>query len=613
MSITTAGNLRGILPSICRNLSCWVPLGVALVLLLVAIFGGFLGLDPDMKWGTVRVMALGAGLAVFGLAAIDRALTVIDRWLLDRGRRPPTVGSPSTGTSEPTGGARRSTIRSGLLALLSLLTLFIYLGLVTAWNWPRWPPGSSYRYDSLAQAFVRGKVELLISPSPALAELDNPYDPAARTGIEVIGDLSYFDGSYYLYWGPTPAALSSIWLLLDGSPISDNLIVLLSVSLMVLFSALTVLQIQREYFPGMPHWLVLGSLVLAATVHPTLWTLNSPSVFTAAISSGQAFFIGGMYFLLTALSTSRPRPWRYLVSGTLWALAVGCRLTLLAAVGPVVLLVIAMRLRALFGGRNARQELYRMAGLLLPLAIGVAALGAYNFARFGDPLESGFSYQMVGYDQGEALRQGLIFNYRYLSRNILHYLATPIRLEPEFPFLRPWWGAYPPFDAFLSRFNVPQQHSVQNAAGLIYVTPALLLGALLLMDALSCKSVVIPSALDAPGRSSGSLTLRQIVLVVSMSGLALAAVALLYRVSAGRFLMEVTPSFGILSAVGGMKFRQESQHLPARRTAINLLIASTIAVSALIGFLLALSGADSRFDDANPGLYAFLVHLFSRK
>src|SRR3990172_5070427 len=90
MSITTAGNLRGILPSICRNLSCWVPLGVALVLLLVAIFGGFLGLDPDMKWGTLRVMALGAGLAVFGLAAIDRALTVIDRWLLDRGRRPPT-------------------------------------------------------------------------------------------------------------------------------------------------------------------------------------------------------------------------------------------------------------------------------------------------------------------------------------------------------------------------------------------------------------------------------------------------------------------------------------------------------------------------------------------
>jgi hypothetical protein len=105
--------------------------------------------------------------------------------------------------------------------------------------------------------------------------------------------------------------------------------------------------------------------------------------------------------------------------------------------------------------------------------------------------------------------------------------------------------------------------------------------------------------------------LRWIVLSLFLSGTALMLTVLLYRVSAMRFLMEVTPVFAILSAIGVFTLYESSRGLPARRIAVILLITLTIAFSAIVGFLLALNGADSRFDDVNPELYQFMVNLFS--
>ncbi|HLF37732.1 MAG TPA: hypothetical protein VI520_07345 [Anaerolineales bacterium] len=593
------------------HLALWLPLGAAVAAVLAASFGSLLGLDPDLKWGGVRLMVLGGGLAVLGIFAADRILARIDLGLLRRNKPQLSEGTPPVLTSEPITGARSMTLPRGQLALFFLTTIFIYLGLATVWNWPRWPK-STYRYDSLAEAFAKGNVALSIQPSPALADLDNPYDPAAREGIQVISDLSYFDGRYYMYWGPTPAALSAVWLLAGGSPISDALIVFLSISVMFVFSALLVLDLQRKYFPNMPPWLVAGSLVLVATAHPALWTLNSPSIYTAAISSGQAFFVGGLYFMLTTLNAPPTAPWRHVACGTFWALAIGSRLTLLVTVGPLVLVVIALRLRAMLGSRSGKQELYQIGALLMPLALGGILLGAYNFARFGDALESGFRYQIVENDQGEAMRQGLVFNPRFLIPNLLHYLATPIRLGPEFPFVRPRWEAYPPFASFLARFKIPQEHSVQDAAGLIFVTPALLLGGPLLMSALSCPSGAGQNPLNGRGVMSASLTLRHFVLVLLLSGLTLTLPILAYRVSSIRFLMELSPVMAVFASLGAFFLYQNTRSLPSRRLAVISLITSAIALSALIGFLLALNGADSRFDDANPTLYQALVDLFSR-
>jgi hypothetical protein len=50
----------------------------------------------------------------------------------------------------------------------------------------------------------------------------------------------------------------------------------------------------------------------------------------------------------------------------------------------------------MFGFLALRDGLNKAIGLGVPFAIAVAILALYNFARFGDPLESGYNYQMGG-------------------------------------------------------------------------------------------------------------------------------------------------------------------------------------------------------------------------
>jgi hypothetical protein len=56
-------------------------------------------------------------------------------------------------------------------------------------------------YNLLLQGFSEGH---LYAPT-ALAQLANPYDPTANLAyISNVGDMSYYKGHLYLYFGITP-------------------------------------------------------------------------------------------------------------------------------------------------------------------------------------------------------------------------------------------------------------------------------------------------------------------------------------------------------------------------------------------------------------------------
>ena len=47
-------------------------------------------------------------------------------------------------------------------------------------------------------------------------------------------------------------------------------------------------------------------------------------------------------------------------------------------------------------GRTFRKKVIGLVKLLLPFCAIAGVLAAYNFARFGNPLESGYSFQVNG-------------------------------------------------------------------------------------------------------------------------------------------------------------------------------------------------------------------------
>ena len=59
-------------------------------------------------------------------------------------------------------------------------------------------------YNLLADAFRAGQTSLLVTPSPELLALPNPYDPAQNAALR-LHDATLYRGRYYLYFGPTPA------------------------------------------------------------------------------------------------------------------------------------------------------------------------------------------------------------------------------------------------------------------------------------------------------------------------------------------------------------------------------------------------------------------------
>ncbi len=70
----------------------------------------------------------------------------------------------------------------------------------------------------------------------------------------------------------------------------------------------------------------------------------------------------------------------------------------------------------------------------LPIAVGGAALAAYNYARFRNPFEFGHRFMPVQW-QARMFRFGL-FNYHFLSRNLAAALVLLPRIMTHYPYVK---------------------------------------------------------------------------------------------------------------------------------------------------------------------------------
>ncbi len=633
-------------------------IAAAVVMIIFALGAGSLGVDTDQKWGPFRKGLFVLGLVVLVIPLLNRVVDAIDRYLISnsladifrsrftplesffpvRLRRLRPVSEVDAGmiTDElpvrhqrdlddgPDGRfnhALRSLFSSfaATRGLITLVLIFIvvellYIGLVSVWHWTEWPATSDH-YGLLADAFAHGQAALLIEPSPLLAELQNPYPLSERQGIPAFSDASYFRGKYYFYWGPAPAVLVALWKLATGRVVGDEHIVFLAVNSVFIFSTLIILYLRRKYFPSLPDWLFAIGVVIVATAHPMLWILNHPTVYEAAIASGQAFLIAGLYFALPILSGSNVRFWRLVLVGVLWSLVLGSRLTLLGAVAVLAVGTVMGLVTRTNGRRQWKDTGAKMAALAVPLALGIGLLGLYNFIRFGSFLETGFRYALAPRDLNLMMQEGQIFNIVYFLPNLLYYFITPLQFISLFPFVRPLWGQLPVFSSFLKRFDLPAVYRVESATGLLFAMPTILLSGFLVKELLCGQTRLGRSSegeLDTESESSGDRGLRRTLWIILTAGILAAAPIFLFFFVATRYLLDAIPLLTIITVVGTWQLYSASRAYPLRRSLAILLILTGVVVATLVSFLLALSGADSRFDDQNPVLFKSLVEFFSR-
>ncbi len=304
-------------------------------------------------------------------------------------------------------------------------------------------------YNYLGRAFAQGRLELPIKPSPQLLAVSNPWDPAVDDSYKM-QDMVLFHGRYYLYHGAGPAAmLFAPWRLITGHDLQERFALFLLCFGGFVFSCAVLIRwlSLAGAHPGLP--LLVLMLLALGLCQGVPYLLNRVWVYEIAIGGGYFCISGAVFFLTLGFHSGRSH-W-LAASGFLFGLAVSCRPHL--GLAGLIALAALVALRTKWRGAAA---------FAFAFTVVVAAVAAYNYRRFGNPLEFGLRYLLTGPNQNRI---------RLAGANILpglyFWLACPPDLSPVFPWVRLAFRY--PFNS-LSYF-FPPGYFIEATVGVFYLAP----------------------------------------------------------------------------------------------------------------------------------------------
>jgi len=566
-----------IIPKVTRRL--WVLFAFVipgLAIAATAILAGQLGLDPSIGWGSRRIALaiVGACTTLFGalywrytdatLKMLSRVKSSIETYAIGL-----HISLPQ-GAADLLGSFRKYWLVFPILILV--IVIYVWLsssGTVTTWVSP------THYYADLARGFLRGHFYL------------RTHEPGT--------DYSYYRGRYYLYFGPVPALLLLLVHPMAPWRIGDLQLVFAFVTGTFVVQCLLALLIWDHFLGKLPKYLLWSSILLTGLASPTTFILNNHiggRVYEAAISGGQFFLMSGM--LAAATTVGRPSShWRLLLAGTLWSLAIGTRINLALPIGFMVLVVSS---RILASTHPLSRKIGELGFLSLPVAVGLACLGWYNWARFGSTLETGFSYQTdtalaTGRQFFDAIRPVFIL------QNLWSYLLTPFDIGAQFPWL---FAKSASATAIFGWYSLPELYGAQTLTGLLYTVPFVLFAMIPL--ARLVNRTFGRKAAGIPLHNHELHLLDWTALTLSGAWLAAFGFLLTYYWVAERFLEDVMPSWIMLSVIGFWQGYSYLSHRPPWEKWFAVLGIVLAATSIVASTLVAISVNEARFA---------LIHLFS--
>jgi hypothetical protein len=549
-----------------RRIVSFLLLLPGLISLGVILFADILGLDDHLGWGRTRILALIANIVFITCivlylkyqAAVEAKIEV----LMER--------SPFT---------TRILIfckKYGFTFPIAALVIMVYIWLVSSGTWTQWVSPTRY-YANLAKGFENGNLFLPGAPDPRLSELPNPYDPVARKDIDVPVDLSYYNGKYYLYWGPVPSLIIvPIQIIFHGRVGDLQLTFAFACGIFLLLSILLI-RIWDVYFQGLPKWLLGLSILLAGLSNPILFMLNNfkgARIYEAAITGGQFFLIGGILAVITTIGKPLS-PWKLMLSGFLFVLAIGTRFFLLLPIGAIELALCYVWLQE---KHSLMETAKRISYFALPLILGGLAMGWYNWARFDSFTETGFSYALAGVNLQK--NNDLLIRPIYFLQNFYNYIFHPFSFNSQFPFVQVDYGRIAPL---LSAYPLPRFYSAQQTTGLLFTFPFIIFAGIPLLSLVAGKQ-----------RSDGRLT--SIILICAASFVTAFLFLMCFFWSAMRYLEDFIPALLVLSVIGFWQRYGSRMEKPAALKTYTLWSLMLALISIVLSILLAISINDARFE-----------------
>lgn len=290
-----------------------------------------------------------------------------------------------------------------------------------------------FQYQKLAQALLEGHLYLDDVPSDALVAMANPYDTTARAaaGVPYLWDHAYFQGRYYVYFGVLPCLVFYVpWLLLTGTGFPTWLGVAICDCIYAAGLAFLLANVVRRWFPRTSIGVFLTLDIMLFVAGGGLILARTPSMYFLPEAMGLALVSWGLGLWISGTSQGYIERGKVVVGAALIALTLAARpqMVLVAVFGLVLFWPFVRDARGNAQARRACMGAFRAA--LTPfLVVGVAVM-AYNFLRFGSPLDFGANYNLTTNDM---THRG--FHVDRIPFGLYAYLLQPPALGSQFPFL----------------------------------------------------------------------------------------------------------------------------------------------------------------------------------
>ena len=456
---------------------------------------------------------------------------------------------------------------AGIAVPAAVLAFYVWTA-DSAGNPFRWTGIKTGYYNLLTDGFLAHHLYLKLAPAAELVALADPFDPVANARYRV-NDMSLYHGKYYMYFGPVPVlTLFLPWRVAARRALPEDLAALTYVTAGYVFSLLLLSLLLRAN--GIRPSGLLGSAAAAILGFGQygVVVLRDPSVYGVAIAAGYCFFAAGMYCFARLILADSPNRRLAATAGLLIGLAPGCRPHY--ALAALVLCVVYI-----WYLRGTRREAVWFGA---PIAICGFLLLWYNFARFGNPLEFGTSYQLTA----SASTRGVSLHLRNLADGLYYLLLCPLRIWDQFPFLVP-------------RYVGPNTRMfVENATGLLAISPMAAAGLALPLWIGRLKATR-PSGLILAALYGGAVA---VLIFVSLTGF-----------TVGRYLLDFSPALLVISMFAWLWWATQSRAWLRRGVAVAIVAGSLWSTA--IGAALSLGFKDV-LRDRNPRLFRTLARCFGQ-
>lgn len=241
-----------------------------------------------------------------------------------------------------------------------------------------------------------------------------------------IDDPVIFNDKVYVAFPPFPALLMIPFSLIFGTKFHDFIFhIFLGALNVALFYKLSEKYLESIQVSASKFYKILIPIIFGfGTVHLSILHFEGVWYIAHTVS---------VTFLLLAIIESLNK--KNFLSGLFWAFSIMTRLHLVLAF-PFFIFNALEKDSSIFSKRNIK----RIVLLLTPVLIILFLMGIYNYLRFGDFKEMGYTKMRLNEPYSEYIKHGQ-FNIKFLPKNLYYMFIAPPKFQKEFPFFKPDpWG-----------------------------------------------------------------------------------------------------------------------------------------------------------------------------